>query len=137
MCLAQVAPRFQRSSRELLQAAGIQGYTPSGTLVDREMLAGSRGSAAAPGNASGEVGVTEQPPGSNRGPQVDDYLTTVGLNPAGGSFAWCSAFVYWCFRKASEELAVPNPAVKTAGALDVWNLAIVPSHHRDVRATAA
>ena len=63
----------------------------------------------------------EQPPGSNRGPKVDQYLTAVGLNPAGGSFAWCAAFVYWCFRKASEELGVPNPAVKTAGALDVWN----------------
>jgi CHAP domain/Putative peptidoglycan binding domain len=73
--------------------------------------------------AGGEVGVMEQPPGSNRGPQVDQYLTTVGLNPVGGSFAWCAAFVYWCFKKASVELDVPNPAVKTAGALDVWNLA--------------
>ena len=49
--------------------------------------------------AGGEVGVMEQPPGSNRGPQVDQYLTTVGLNPAGGSFAWCAAFVYWCFQE--------------------------------------
>ena len=73
--------------------------------------------------AGGEVGVMEQPPGSNRGPQVDQYLTSVGLNPAGGSFAWCAAFVYWCFRKASADLGVPNPAVKTAGALDVWNSA--------------
>jgi len=72
--------------------------------------------------AGGEVGVMEQPPGSNRGPQVDQYLTSVGLNPADGSFAWCAAFVYWCFREASVQLGVPNPAVKTAGALDVWHL---------------
>lgn len=73
--------------------------------------------------AGGEVGVMEQPPGSNRGPKVDQYLTSVGLDPADGSFAWCAAFIYWCFRKASVELGVPNPAVKTAGALDVWRLA--------------
>jgi hypothetical protein len=73
--------------------------------------------------AGGEVGVMEEPPGSNRGPKVDQFLAAVGLDSRQGSFAWCAAFVYWCFRDASKRLAVVNPAVRTAGALDVWNQA--------------
>ena len=73
--------------------------------------------------AGGEVGVMEEPPGSNRGPKVNQYLASVGLDANAGSFAWCAAFVYWCFREASSALTIPNPATKTAGAVDVWNLA--------------
>jgi hypothetical protein len=73
--------------------------------------------------AGGEVGVMEDPPGSNRGPKVNQYLASVGLDAMDGSFPWCAAFVYWCFAQASTALAVSNPAVRTAGALDVWNLA--------------
>ena len=67
--------------------------------------------------AGSEVGVMEMPPGSNRGPKVDLYLASVGLKANAGSFPWCAAFVYWCFREASKNLGVTNPAIKTAGAL--------------------
>lgn len=70
--------------------------------------------------AAGEVGVMEDPPLSNRGPRVDEYVRAVGLDPAGGH-AWCQAFVYWCFEQAAKELGIPNPCVKTAGVLDHWN----------------
>jgi CHAP domain/Putative peptidoglycan binding domain len=73
--------------------------------------------------AQSQVGVREQPLGSNRGPQVDEYIRAAGLNPAAGSFAWCTCFLFWCFREASEELGVPNPMPKTAGVLDLWNKA--------------
>ncbi|MCX6625321.1 MAG: CHAP domain-containing protein, partial [Acidobacteria bacterium] len=73
--------------------------------------------------ATAEIGVLEAPPGSNRGPRVDQYLKSVKLNPAKGSYAWCAAFVFWCFREASKSLAIDNPAVQTAGALDTWNQA--------------
>ena len=49
--------------------------------------------------AASQIGVREEPPGSNRGPRVDEYLCAVGLNPAAGSFAWCVAFVYWCAQR--------------------------------------
>lgn len=70
--------------------------------------------------AASQVGVMEEPPGSNRGPQVDAYLRSAGLDPAAGSFAWCAAFVYWCFDQACQRLGRPNPAVKTAGVLNHW-----------------
>jgi hypothetical protein len=54
-------------------------------------------------HAADEIGVLEAPPGSNRGPRVDTYLRPVGLEPGAGSFAWCAAFVYFCFNEASQK----------------------------------
>jgi len=70
-----------------------------------------------------QVGVMEDPLGSNRGPEVDQYLRAVGLNPAQGSFAWCVAFTHFCYEKAAESLGLQNPHIKTAGVLDHWNQA--------------
>jgi lysozyme family protein len=70
--------------------------------------------------AVSQIGVLEQPTGSNGGEQVDKYLRAVGLDPG---FAWCVAFQYWCFERAAEELGVANPMIKTAGVLDHWNQA--------------
>jgi len=71
--------------------------------------------------AQSQVGVMEQPLGSNRGPQVDQYLRCTGLDPARGSYPWCAAFVYWCFDQAAQKLQRQNPLVKTAGVLDAWD----------------
>lgn len=70
--------------------------------------------------AAAEVGVREEPPGSNRGRRVNEYLSVVGL---GGGYSWCAAFVFWCYKEAARQLGVPNPAVRTAGVLDMWNKA--------------
>lgn len=75
------------------------------------------------GIAAAEVGVMEVPPGSNRGPRVDEYLESVGLDPSDDSYPWCAAFVYWSFEKASAQLGDENPCVRTAGVLDHWNKA--------------
>ncbi len=75
------------------------------------------------GVAAGELGVLEEPPGSDRGPRVDEYLRTVGLNPSEGSFAWCAAFVYWCFEQAARAEGRSNPVIRTAGVLDHWRMA--------------
>jgi hypothetical protein len=71
--------------------------------------------------AAREIGVMENPLGSNRGPRVDEYLQYVGLNPAAGSYPWCAAFASWCFGQAS--IGTTDPAPRTAGALDFWNQA--------------
>ncbi|MGH7391749.1 MAG: peptidoglycan-binding domain-containing protein, partial [Candidatus Rokuibacteriota bacterium] len=82
-----------------------EGSVPVAAAARDAMLGKAIGIAAA------EVGVLEQPPGSNRGPRVDQYLRAVGLDPAGGSFAWCAAFVYWCFDQAAHGLGRGNPVV--------------------------
>lgn len=68
--------------------------------------------------AASQVGVMEQPPGSNAGPEVGAYLASIGLNPG---YAWCAAFVYWCFKEAAQETGEPNPCPRTGGVHDLWN----------------
>lgn len=70
--------------------------------------------------AGTQIGVMEQPLGSNRGPQVDLYLKSAGAEL--GS-PWCAAFVYFCFQQGSNTLGIANPVVRTASVLDHWNRA--------------
>jgi hypothetical protein len=65
-----------------------------------------------------QIGVMEKPLGSNRGPEVNQYLDSVGLGP--GQF-WCMAFVYYCFDKAADKLSRNNPLVKTGHCMTHWN----------------
>lgn len=62
--------------------------------------------------AQSQVGVQEHPKGSNKGEQVEKYLSAVGLP---GGYSWCMAFVQWCFKEAS----IKFPFV-SAGVLSVW-----------------
>lgn len=72
--------------------------------------------------ARSQLHVRESPLGSNRGPEVDEYVKLTGLPPTGG-FAWCVCFVFFCFHTASKKLGKSNPMIKTAGVLDLWNKA--------------
>jgi hypothetical protein len=76
--------------------------------------------------AGAEVG-TRESGGPNRGPRVDEYLRNVGLDPTRGSYAWCAAFVYFCFTRASRLLSQSNPCTKTAGCMDLWRRAPAPA----------
>ncbi len=76
--------------------------------------------------AKTQVGVREKPLGSNRGPEVDRYIQSVGLNPAGhppGGYFWCVAFTFFCYQAAAAKLGMDNPHIKTAGVLDHWQKA--------------
>ena len=72
--------------------------------------------------AASQIGVVEQPRGSNRGPEVDVYIRTTGLNPADDSFPWCVCFLYWVFEQAAKIKRTQNPLPKTAGVIALWNL---------------
>jgi hypothetical protein len=61
--------------------------------------------------------VREIPPGSNRGPDVEAYLSSVGRNPGD---AWCAAFVYWCVERASKSLGKNNPLKRTGRVSSLW-----------------
>jgi hypothetical protein len=69
-------------------------------------------------SAISQIGVMEDPPGSNKGKKVEEYLASVGLG--GGQF-WCAAFIYWCFQKATENNGRGNPLVKTGHCMTHWN----------------
>lgn len=78
----------------------------------------SAGLAAVIAEAAGQIGVMEEPPGSNWGPKVKEYLASVDIN---FPVAWCAAFLYWCFDKAAADAGKANPLVKTGGVLKHWN----------------
>jgi hypothetical protein len=130
--------RFPDASGQPLTVDGVAGP------ITWEALFGIAPSAApavatlatvALGFAVEEIGQMEMPPGSNRGPRVDEYIRAVGLDP-GGAFAWCAAFVYWCFGQAAMKDGLRNPVVKTAGVLDHWTKAGNRGIRRVLGATA-
>jgi len=67
--------------------------------------------------ALSQIGVMEDPPGSNRGKKVEAYQASVGIDP--GTF-WCAAFVYCCFQNAAEKLVRKNPVLKTGHCITHW-----------------
>lgn len=73
--------------------------------------------------ATSQMGVMEQPMGSNRGTDVEKYLKSVGLK---GGHPWCMAFVYWCFDEICTSEGRQNPLVKTGGVLHQWNQTPLP-----------
>jgi hypothetical protein len=74
--------------------------------------------------ATGEIGVLEEPPGSNRGKRVEEYQRCVGISPGD---PWSLAFVFFCFATAATALGRKNPMkeadCKTGSVLDLWNRA--------------
>ncbi len=68
--------------------------------------------------ADRQIGIMEDPPGSNKGNEVNAYLASVGLPP--GNF-WCAAFIYWCFNQTCAKLNRSNPLVRTGSVLAHWN----------------
>lgn len=77
---------------------------------------------------SSQVGVLEIPLYSNSGPQVNKYLLSTNLGPG---YAWCMAFVYWCFQEAAAQTNSINPLAKTAGCLNQWNRTTLPKINKD------
>ena len=61
--------------------------------------------------------VREIPKGSNKGPEVEAYLKSVGLGP--GNF-WCQAYVYWALDQLAKKLGITNPAPNKATVIGHW-----------------
>jgi hypothetical protein len=61
-----------------------------------------------------QLAVRETAP--NRGPQVDVYLHSVGIDPSAGSYPWCVAFVRWCCSRVGIWLP------RTASVKRLWEM---------------
>ena len=62
--------------------------------------------------------VRESPKGSNKGPEVSQWLREVGVNPG---LPWCMAFIYGVFDDIAKQLGTSNPLPKTAGVIAHWD----------------
>jgi len=58
-----------------------------------------------------EIGVTETPPGSNKGARIETYMASVGLSDG---YSWCAGLVRWAMDRAGVE----RPGVRSAAATD-------------------
>lgn len=64
--------------------------------------------------ARSKIGVTEKG-GNNRGPEVQEFQDAASYLPGTG-WAWCAAFVGWCFDRLAERYALPFATPEGAGA---------------------
>lgn len=62
--------------------------------------------------AESEIGVEEQPSGSNTSARIREYQAATWAGGTG--WPWCAAFVCWCYRQAGRPLPYPS-----AGAWDL------------------
>jgi CHAP domain-containing protein len=102
------ASSFQQA---LAAAGGTSGVTPSG---------GASGDAglAALQVAESQVGVTEQPPGSNDGPQIATYRTATQGAYAGAP--WCAYFVSWCANQAGAPIGDHGQGLGSVAEITDW-----------------
>ena len=68
--------------------------------------------------AEGQVGVTEQPPGSNDGPQIAEYRTATQGAYAGAP--WCAYFVSWCAARAGVPLGDHGQGLGSVAEITDW-----------------
>lgn len=68
--------------------------------------------------AESQEGVRER--GTNGGPSVRKYQSSTWYAP--GPWAWCAAFVCWCFQEAQKQnpLAIERPTTPGARAFENW-----------------
>lgn len=124
----QFQARSQDEAGRPLVVDGLVGQRTWKALFGTDAAPGARPAAATPGGlaeavlrvAAGELGVREEPPGSNSGPRVNQYLASLGLAPGN---SWCAAFLYWCFGEAAKGLGLANPLPGVGYVLDLWGKA--------------
>jgi hypothetical protein len=76
-----------------------------------------QGGAQALAAAQGQVGVAEQPPGSNDGPQIAQYRTATAGSGVG---PWCAYFVSWASAQAGVPLGEAGQGFGSVSALYAW-----------------
>ena len=118
----------------LTSAAGLTGTAGLSSAYPLQSLEGVAGSSAlsptyaadegSPGSrivaiAEGQLGQTEQPPGSNESPAIAQYRSaTAGAIPGA---PWCAYFASWVARQAGEPIGANGQG---AGAVsEVWSWA--------------
>jgi hypothetical protein len=94
-------------------ASLLQGAMPTNTLPG----ASSTGAPAIVAAAEGEVGQSEQPPGSNDSPRIAMYRQATAGSGVG---PWCAYFVSWAARQAGMPLGDNGQGFGSVDQLYAW-----------------
>jgi CHAP domain len=122
----------QISSPSLLGAQAAPATAAGSVTSFQQALAAAGGASqvSAPGAATGnaglaalqvaesQVGVTEQPPGSNDGPQIAEYRTATEGAYAGAP--WCAYFVSWCAAQAGAPIGDHGQGLGSVAEITDW-----------------
>lgn len=96
---------------------GIGQGTPLSTLVGGSAGAPGSAGARALAAAQAQVGVAEQPPGSNDGPGIAQYRSATAGSGVG---PWCAYFTSWAAAQAGAPLGEAGQGFGSVGALYGW-----------------
>ena len=108
---ATAAPASATTFQQALVAAGTTQATPVAT-------GGTNAGLTALQVAESQVGVTEQPPGSNDGPQIAQYRTATQGAYAGAP--WCAYFVSWCANQAGAPIGDHGQGLGSVAEITDW-----------------
>jgi hypothetical protein len=112
-------------------ASGAAAASPSSATAFQQALSAATAAQTAPVGTSGanagqtalqvaetQVGVTEQPPGSNDGPQIAQYRTATQGAYAGAP--WCAYFVSWCAAEAGAPIGSQGQGLGSVAEITDW-----------------
>ena len=105
------APGSATSFQQALAAAGTSQVGTSGDSTGNAGLAALQ-------VAESQVGVTEQPPGSNDGPQIAEYRTATQGAYAGAPC--CAYFVSWCASQAGAPIGDHGQGLGSVSEITDW-----------------
>jgi CHAP domain len=98
---AAPAPTTQSSAAFSTALQGAVGPSPAAQLSSVLPAGGTSAGQATLNAARAEVGVAEQPPGSNNSPRIAQYRQATAGSGVG---PWCAYFVSWAAREAGAPL---------------------------------
>ena len=107
--------------------AGASSQSFDQALASAQVAGGIRGTSTAAGTDPGlaalqaaetQIGVTEQPPGSNNGPQIAVYRSAVQGSYPGAP--WCAYFVSWAAARAGAPLGDHGQGFGSVAEITDW-----------------
>jgi cell wall-associated NlpC family hydrolase len=99
-------------------SSGLALQSASFPPVTLEPLPASDAGERALAIAQAEVGVTEEPPGSNDGPRIAEYRTATEGAYAGAP--WCAYFVSWAAARAGAPLGEEGQGFGAVEQIEAW-----------------
>ena len=111
-------PAAQPAAPPATSAAAAPFAQALGQATAAGAPAGQGAGARALAIAEGEIGVTEQPPGSNDGPRIADYRSAVAGSYAGAP--WCAYFVSWAAAQAGAPIGPNGQGLGSVAGITDW-----------------
>jgi CHAP domain-containing protein len=96
---------------------GVQSSSALAAPAAAPMLGAGTAGQRALAAAQAEVGVAEQPPGSNDAPRIAEYRTATAGSAVG---PWCAYFTSWCASQAGAPIGEVGQGFGSVDALYAW-----------------